>query len=311
MVNNQHILFIHIPKTAGTSLRLSIEKYFGKKNTFYDYSSHSKETSKEIIDCAYNSKDLYKLYQKISKLKCSFLSGHFNVNKYTPLYDTLNVVSFVRNPLEQILSHYNHYQNLHYYDKDFVSFIKEPRFRNLQSKALNGKPIALYGFLGLTEEYKVSIDIFNAYYGTDLKYIHTNAKQKNSLNIEDIDEDTLKLIVRLNKNDIKLYEAVKRQFEVRKGLYEKDLPFTYGFIQKVTGEQISGLAFQKESNEAVEIDIYRSDTYIETVRAKNLRPGQKNVPRKGFIGFDYIYKGDEALDGKLHAFVKVTGQEIV
>lgn len=312
MRNNQHILFIHIPKTAGTSFRVAAEEYYDKNNIFYDYSPQFKETSKCVLEMIYEEQDHYKLYKHISKLDNSFFSGHFHANKYAPLYDTLNVVSFVRNPVEQVLSHYNHHKNFHDYDKDLKSFIKEPRFRNIQSKVLRGKPIELYGFLGLTEEYKTSIKMFNVLYDTKLKYKHINVKRKNSLNVEDLDEDILKLMVRLNEKDIKLYEAVKKQFEVRKELYDKDLLFTYGFIQKITENQISGIVFQNDNDEALEIDVYAGDKYLETVLSKNLRPGQvgKNVPRKGFIGFDYVYKGNNKLHGELKAIVKNTGQEI-
>ena len=313
MEDNQHILFIHIPKTAGTSFRIAAEEYYHKDNILYDYSPHFKETSKSVIEMVYENQDYYKLYEYIRKLDNSFFSGHFHANKYNSLYDTLNVVSFVRNPVEQVLSHYNHHKNFNGYDKDFSSFIKEQRFRNIQSKALGDKPIDFYGFLGLTEEYKMSIEMFNALYDTKLKYKHINVKRKNSLNIEEIDDDILKLVVRLNEKDVELYGAVKKQFEERKKLYKKSLPFTYGFIQKITKKQISGIVFQKESNEAIEIDIYKGNNYLETILAKNLRHGQirHNVPRKGFIGFDYAYNEDDCLSGKLHALVKSTNQKIL
>lgn len=313
MTSNKHILFVHIPKTAGTSFRIAAEEYFGKQNTFYDYSSKSDETSKEIIDTIYSAKDPYQFYEHIAKLDRSFLSGHFPVGKYAPLYDALNIVSFVRDPVEQVLSHYNHYKDHHAYTKSLIAFVKEPRFRNTQSKLLRQRDLSLYGFLGVTEQYNTSIDLFNNVYDTDLPKIHINKTKKDSLGTEELDLKTLNLIRRMNGKDIALYDAVCQQFEVRKNLYANNQPFTHGLIQKITENQISGLAFQKESDEVVEIDIYKGDQYLETVLAKNFRPGQvrQSVPRRGFIGFDYLYEGDSNLDGKLHAFVKATGQEIV
>ena len=311
MTSNKHILFVHIPKTAGTSFRIAAEEYFGKQNTFYDYSSKSDETSKEIIDTIYSAKDPYQFYEHIAKLDSSFLSGHYPVGKYAVLYNTLNVVSFVRDPVAQVLSHYNHYKNLHSYKKDLIDFIKEPRFGNTQSKLLHQKHLTFYGFIGVTEEYNDSIDLFNDMFATDLPRMHINKKDQNSLMMENIDQKTVDLIKHLNNEDMKLYYTVCKQFAVRKNLAAKNLPFTYGFIQKNIEKQISGIAFQRESDDPIEIDIYKDNKYLETVLAKNLRPGQKDVPRKGFIGFDYLYKGDGTLDGKLHAYVKHTGQEII
>ncbi len=310
---NKHILFVHIPKTAGTSFRIAAEEYFGKQNTFYDYSPHSVRTSKEVTDTIYDTNDAYKLYSILTKLECSFFAGHFSVLKYTACYDTLNVVSFVRDPVERVISHYNHLKNNNEYKKSIIDFIKEPRFKNFQSRNLGGKHIALYGFLGVTEEYNTSIDLFNSLYDTKLPHKHMNVKNKGSLNTEDVDEKIKDLIKRVHAKDIELYVSVRYQFQVRQKLYAKNLPFTYGYIQEVTTKKISGVVFQKENNDAVEIDIYAGSKYLETVLARNFRPGQvgKNVPRKGFIGFNYLYKGDSNLDGNLHAFVKATGQEIV
>ena len=304
---------MHIPKTAGTSFRIAAEEYFGKQNTFYDYSKGSDETSELVLDTIYDENDPYKLYSTLSKREHSFLSGHFPIVKYAVLYDTFNVVTFVREPVAQVLSHYNHYKNLHKYEKDLTDFVKEVRFRDIQTKNLHQKDLAFYGFIGITEEYNTSIDLFNSIYGTKLEYKHINVKNEDSLHTEDIDKKTIDLIRRLNAKDIELYEAVCQQLEVRKTLYAKNQPFTYGFIQKITEKQISGMAFQREYDDAVEIDIYVGDKYLETVLAKNLRPGQirNNVPRKGFIGFDYLYEGDVSLNGELHAYIKATGQEIV
>ena len=312
MKNNQHILFIHIPKTAGTSFRVAAEEYYHKDNILYDYSPHFKETSKCVIEMVYENQDYYKLYKYIRKLENSFFSGHFHANKYNSLYDTLNVVSFVRDPVEQVISHYNHFKNNHNYEKSFREFIREQKFRNIQSKTLSGKHIALYGFLGLTEEYNASIDLFNAIYSTKLPYKQINIKKEGSLNREDIDEQTLELIRQLNAQDIEFYDSTKQQFQIRQELYAKNLPFTHAFLQEITEHKISGLAFQKGNDESIEIDIYRGRKYLKTVLSIGFRSGQvrNNVPRKGFIGFSYVSTGNNSLNGKLHAYIKKTGQEI-
>ena len=312
-MKSDHILFIHIPKTAGTSFRIAAEEFFGKDKTFYDYSPQSSDTSKEILSAIYVDNDPFKLYSTLMKLEKTFFSGHFLASKYCPLYDTLNVVSFMRDPVEQVVSHYNHFRNYHKYEKNISDFILEPRFRNIQSNYLAGKPLALYGFIGLTEEYRKSIDIFNSLYGTELNHKYINVKLEDSLSSRDLSKELLQMIKRVNFRDIELYESVRQQFAVRQKLYDDQLPYTYGFVQRSSREQISGLAFQKDYEEAVEIDIFSESIYLGTVRANVLRAGQmqRNIPRKGFVGFDFIYRGKQRLDEKLRAIVKKTGQEIL
>lgn len=312
MMKNKHILFIHIPKTAGTSFRMAAEEYYEKSQIFYDYSPHAKETSEGVKKSIYEEQDPYSLYEGyIFKEEKSFFCGHFSVNKYEALYDTCNVVSFLRNPVEQVLSHYNHHKRHHKYDKDFISFIKEPRFRNLQFKSLQAKMIGMYGFLGLTEEYTRSITLFNHLYDSSLKVQHLNKKSTSDLLFSDIDKKTLKLIERVNAKDIEFYTEVKKQFEVRKFLHDKGLDFTYGYIQKSDINKISGIAFYKDGCEPIKIDIYAGEVYLDTVEAKNLRIGQRNVPRKGYIGFDYICNEEQESSIKLSAFNSMTKQEII
>ena len=309
----KHILFIHIPKTAGTSFRVAAEKYFGEDNTFYDYSAKSPETSAEILENVYKKNDPYSLYRSLEQHSQSFLSGHFSANKYAPLYDVLNIVTFLREPVRQVLSHYNHFRNNYGYDKGLLEFAKEERFRNVQSRNLQTIDVRLYGFVGLTEEYNKSIDLFNTLFDTALPHMHMNEKSSNSLSIKDMTEEDVEMIKKLNTQDIELYDTVKRQFKIRKQLFKQKLPFTYGFIQKIDEKRIVGLAFQRENDNPIEIDIYAGKTYLKTVQANKLRPGMvaKNLPRKGYVGFDYRHCGDSDIKGKLHAYVKTTGQEIV
>ncbi len=309
---SKHLVFIHIPKTAGTSFRKAAEQYYGKEHIFYDYSPSSSETSPEIVEKIYNDDDLYAFSLTFKEHMHMFLAGHFPVAKYYSLFETQNVISFVRNPVAQVISHFNHYTTYHNYTKSIEEFILEPRFQNIQSRLLLHKPLGLFGFLGITEQYEDSIALFNAAYGTDFAYLHNNKKQEGTLSAENLDRDLLKKIEDLNRKDIVLYDAVCQQFETRKKLHRQNQPYTYGFIQSVTDTTLKGCAFQAHCDDAVDIEIYHNDQCIAEVKAKDYRPGLLNqgVPRKGFIGFEYDFGNAEINAEEIRVVVKRTGQVI-
>ena len=47
------IIYLHIPKTAGTSFRMSAEQYFGPDQVLNDYGEESPNTSEDIRAVSY------------------------------------------------------------------------------------------------------------------------------------------------------------------------------------------------------------------------------------------------------------------
>ncbi len=288
---NKHILFVHIPKTAGTSFRLAAQKFFGIKNTFYDYSLSSPETSENIRKHFYKTKDIYSLGQEFKKYKRLFFCGHFHVTRYMSLFNTLNVVTFVRNPVEQVISHYKHHVRDNDYKEDIVSFIKDERYKNVQSRILAGKPIELFGFIGLTEEYSKSIELINSYYGLDIKVILTNNNIDKNITSATLDNNIIELIKKENSADMNIYKNIKKIFNKRVECYNENKIYTHIHIQEQTKSSIRGVAFKNSSNEAPSIDLMDGEKKIN-VKATLFRPGMliHKLPRDGFVGFEYSSK---------------------
>jgi hypothetical protein len=165
------LVFVHIPKTAGSSFREALERSF---YVYKDYRSNSAETSSVIKQYSYDNNDLFSLKKKTLNKRSVCIVGHIPILKYLGFVPIEHTVTFVRKPVEQLLSHYNHFVNEHGFTGDLAEFIQKPFNKNFQSKFIQGLPLGLVGHIGLTERYDESIEMINKQYDLNLgskKYV--------------------------------------------------------------------------------------------------------------------------------------------
>jgi hypothetical protein len=294
MNNNFPLFFIHIPKTAGSSFRVAAEQYFGAEATYYDYGKENKETHADILKYEYELKDRYLAAQSV-KQNAKFLSGHVIYPKYAPFFNTKSVVTFVRDPAQQVRSHYEHFSRLHGYNGNFEDFIKESRFANMQSKALNGIWNDAIGFIGITERYDESLALFNQYYDTDIQVLDINKNSAKSSNEYVLTEEELSLIREMNSQDFKLYEYALKRFELHKNCLSRGLPLVrFGALHltpKEIGKQFNIWACCFEDEEALKANVVLDDDIVDEIRMSDYRPvaAERNIHRNGFVGKTYRY----------------------
>jgi len=246
---NKIIVFLHIPKTAGSTI-LSIfkQQYKGKKISVLDGSDPEK--SKLNL---FDNKDTY----------CpELIFGHTDYGIHEQYcVQEYQYFAFVRHPVERIISHYlyvkrspNHY--LHdFLDMsqvslyDYVTSGATNELNNGQVRMLIGaggfhknnyakyevpygksedwmleeakKNIEKYfGFVGVQEEFDNSILLLKKvlHWKKPLYYQSLN-KTKAKLNKLDLDKKTLEAIVMYNALDLKLYDWVKSNFNGLKRKY--------------------------------------------------------------------------------------------
>ncbi|PKJ52079.1 sulfotransferase family 2 domain-containing protein, partial [Bacillus sp. SN10] len=143
---NELIIFIHIAKTGGTTLRGILDKQYGSNSLFM----YAHETFENL-----NSEDklVNMLKSHINNVKS--ISGHFGFGmKYngidTPLLYLMDTsrnivyISILRNPVERLFSQYHHYKRNNWIDFDitFEKFVKQNLYiPNYQTLCLSGTNI--------------------------------------------------------------------------------------------------------------------------------------------------------------------------
>lgn len=310
---NEPLFFIHIPKTAGSSFRVSAENYFGPRYTVYDYGLESPETHPKILELVYEKKDLFAAGEYISN-NARLLSGHVHYVKYAPFFHLKNVITFVRSPEQRIRSHFEHFVRHKGYQDSFETFIADRRFANVQARNLGSMGIESFGFVGLTEDYDTSIALINTLYNTDFKPLDINKNQDKKQSSYLMTEQELSLIHQHNKEDFALFQAACERFQRQKEAIETTRPFIRFGLLPLTPQQalhrVSGWLTNHESDEAQALSVYINNTKTATLIANEYRnfANERNMNRKGFIGFVYDYPKDIKHQDKIEFYSVATGE---
>ena len=165
----EQYLFMHIPKTGGTTFRKMLTTHF-PEGSYYP----SKEDLLANRGKYYTQKEL--ITEQTHFLKKPLIVGHFNIELVKHLLPNVKVISFFRNPMDRILSHVKHIIR---HDPEFIGAnpnevihrkIKNicltqslrmgfiPKKKNFEDVKYN---IDQLDFVGITEFFDESIELIN------------------------------------------------------------------------------------------------------------------------------------------------------
>ncbi|NCC83757.1 MAG: hypothetical protein EOM03_06480 [Clostridia bacterium] len=311
--NIQPFFFIHIPKTAGTSFRMAALHCFGEAALCQDYGPTSPETSPLALAKAYEDQDLFGLQQALEESSCRFFGGHVALTRYASLFQAMRFVSFVREPVAQLCSHFAHYVRLHGYTDTLEAFLANPhRGAGLQSRMLSGLPLEAMGFVGVTERYEDSLRVFNACYDCDFLPEKHNLNPEKNGSAYEISKELLAKFDQLMAQDLALYSRANTLLDARLHALATGQPFVHGALSSVTKTGVSGFAFFQDDTRPVHVEILVNDTPVHTTKAVTNRPGLRafNVPRNGFVGFDFKASPLLVPGDRITAQVLDTGQQL-
>jgi hypothetical protein len=216
MSKSKKLVFIHIPKTAGTSLRLLLESNYKESERIgiYSHENLDQRLAEALAD---------------PKIKCIY--GHFPLRPVVVESDAL-VMTLMREPIARSMSHYNHYsKRMNEKHAKLMEGIETPedftklvQSNNRQTAFLSGYlnqkeflkdptvlDMALKNFdrldaVGFTEHYAASI----AYFGTILGWKNTQAEHHNKGGKKSVEPGAIWST--MNNYDLPLYAAALERF---------------------------------------------------------------------------------------------------
>lgn len=280
--------FIHIPKTAGTSLRKALEKRY---NVISDYSLKQPATSDLVRKHIYLNEDFFQFKLELNKIENCILSGHMAASKYAYLVGLENCVTILRDPAKRLVSHYKHQVRQNDCKESFDEFISRKGNVNNMSKLISLEDLHAIGLVGTTENYEDSVKLLNNQWNSDVPVLKRNVAPNatdNSLHDATNFSSYIKKIKEMNEKDFKLYESACNILENSRYFLQNKLPDRRAYFDvKDDLKTVIGWGFLVLENEPLKLKLEVNGKIVSDFECKLFRLNLKGrgYPREGYIGF--------------------------
>lgn len=235
--------FIHIEKCAGTTLHHSINYNYPFYHILRPWYVWSNEPGNHL-----SKKEFKRLYSILPYTQG--VGGHTvrTFLKYDRAIErNMKYFTFLRNPIDRYISHFNHQSNKNGNDFTLDYFLKEKRFNNYITTRIAGEEnldLAKkrlkedFQFIGLSDHYDESVVMLSQLFFGRVKslYYETKNERKSDRKISyySLTETEKEIVCDNNSLDIMLYDfVIKDLYPKFKNKFEGNLDFeTESFIEK-------------------------------------------------------------------------------
>lgn len=205
------IISVHIPKTGGLSFSTLLKSNF-KDRLLLDYNDKPmKDTSALRTQKAMD----YRLKADNLSDRYDCIHGHFLPVKYATTHQENYFAVWFRDPVQRVISRYQYGKRSGQgiaASMSLEEFCGVERFHNLYAKYLWGFNVKMFSFIGITENYETSVEIFRRQFNlqpsTEFKVCNKNPHKIH--NQYKVNDDLRKFISQTNRDDYEIYyEAVE------------------------------------------------------------------------------------------------------
>lgn len=216
------LISVHVPKCAGSSFQHLLERHFGARLRL-DYDDRP-------LAEAYRWRRLKQRWsgaaQNAEAAQVDCVHGHFLARKYDFLGPSARRITWLRDPLQRVVSHYRYWQRMpdlrngdcrRLIEKhlSLAQFAALPKMRNVMTRFLDGKRAHEFYFIGLVEDMRGSLARFTRLTGIpgDASNPENGDRDATRQECDSLPAALRSRIEQLNRHDCLLHDEVVKQLE--------------------------------------------------------------------------------------------------
>ncbi len=219
MKNKEILIHLHMPKTAGTTLKYIIGKNINRNCNFHVYKDAPERDA---------------ILKELSKKNVACIQGHFPFGVHHYFSTPSTYITMLREPVERIISEYYFIRSIPTHDQhekvsnmSLEEYHKQNDHMNLQTRLLSGylgspltnphleqakKNIETYfSVVGITEMFNESLYLMKKRFGWQNTFFRKQNMTKNKPQVEHLSPRIIASIKENNQLDMELYRLSKQK----------------------------------------------------------------------------------------------------
>ncbi|MFO1080573.1 MAG: hypothetical protein U1E23_08110 [Reyranellaceae bacterium] len=310
------VLFIHTPKTGGTSLRNSLLRALPGSARLLDYGANSldiaDDDARAVMALGASPDRMVALRGSLPRDRPMLICGHLPAAQFMAAFHPASVITFLRHPVDRLVSNYRYQLQHAYFAGTFAEFLELPVQRNRQSGHLQGVDLRDLGFVGLTERMPEMIAALSRHLGVSLRMRRDNVSRR--IPRPEVDAATRARILALNQDDLALYHHVEANldyftnYRARPGISGQ---LGRGKVCRTAEGTLSGWALARDLGQLAAVELRIGERVVQRAYADQFLPWLKKVTPHGVGGFQFgLPAGLAAADGPLRVVLAGTDKDL-